>query len=59
MKPEYKQRAIENLSAIDKRASIVKEMMENTRPANPAEALRMMKEIQRLVELTNNLVDLS
>lgn len=59
MKPEYKDRAIENLNAIEKRADIVQQMMENIRPANPAEALRLMKEIKRLVELTTNLVDVS
>ena len=59
MKPEYQQRAIENLNAIDKRADIIQQMMEGSRPANPAEALRLVKEIKRLVELTNNLVDLS
>ena len=59
MKPEYQQRAIENLSALDKRADIIIQMMDGSRPANPAEALTIMKEIKRLTELTNNLVDLS
>ncbi len=59
MKPEYKNRAQENLEAIAKRAKVISEMLNNERPANPAEALQLTKEIQKLVELTQNIVDLS
>lgn len=59
MKPEYKHRAQENLEAITKRAKVMSEMLEGQRPANPEEAIRLMKEIERLVELTTNIVDLS
>lgn len=58
MKPEYKIRAQENLEAIAKRASVISEMLEGKRPANPAEAIKLSKEIERLVELTTNIVDL-
>jgi hypothetical protein len=33
--------------------------MEGTQPANPAEANRLAKEIERLVELTSNIVDIA
>lgn len=59
MKPEYKMRAQENLEAISKRAKVISEMLNGERPVNQEEAKRFSKEIERLVELTQNLVDLS
>lgn len=59
MKPEYKMRAQENLEAIAKRAKVISEMLKGERPANPAEATKLTAEIERLVELTQNIVDLS
>ena len=59
MKPEYKMRAQENLEAITKRAKVIAEMLKGERPANQAEAVKLSNEIEKLVELTTNLVDLS
>ena len=59
MKPEYKMRAQENLEAIAKRAKVISEMLNGERPVNQEEAKRAAKEIERLVELTTNIVDLS
>jgi hypothetical protein len=59
MKTEYKQRAQENLEAINKRAKVINEMLTGERPANQEEAIRLSKEIERLIELTTNIVDLS
>lgn len=59
MKPEYKNRAQENLEAIAKRAKVISEMLKGERPANQAEAIKLSTEIERLVELTTNIVDLS
>jgi len=59
MKPEYKMRAQENLEAISKRAKVISEMLNGERPVNQEEAKRFSKEIERLVELTQNIVDLS
>lgn len=59
MKPEYKNRAQENLEAISKRAKIISEMLNGERPVSQEEAKRVTKEIERLVELTQNIVDLS
>jgi hypothetical protein len=59
MKPEYKNRAQENLEAIAKRAKVISEMLNGERPVNQEEAKKASKEIERLVELTTNIVDLS
>lgn len=59
MKPEYKLKAQENLEAISKRVSVISEMLNGERPANQAEAIKLSKEIQKLTELTQNIVDLS
>ena len=57
MKQEYKMRAQENLEAIAKRAKVIAEMLKGERPANQAEAVKLSNEIEKLVELTTNLVD--
>ena len=59
MKPEYKMRAQEHLEAIAKRAKVISEMLNGERPVNQEEAKKASKEIERLVELTTNIVDLS
>ena len=59
MKPEYKEKALENLNGINNRIVTIKGMMEGTQPANPAEAIRLAREIERLVELTSNVVDIA
>ena len=59
MKPEYKMRAQEHLEAITKRAKVIAEMLKGERPADQAQAIKLSNEIERLVELTTNIVDLS
>jgi histidinol phosphatase-like PHP family hydrolase len=59
MKPEYKMRVQEHLEAIAKRNKVIAEMLSGERPANQAEAIKLSKEIERLLELTTNIVDLS
>jgi len=59
MKPEYKEKALENLNGIANRAVTIKDMMEGKRPANQAEAIRLVREIERLAELTSNVVDIA
>jgi len=59
MKPEYKMRAQEHLEAITKRNKVIAEMLSGERPANQAEAIKLSKEIERLLELTTNIIDLS
>ena len=48
-----------NLESIAKRAKVISEMLRGERPANQAEATKLATEIERLVELTQNIVDLS
>jgi hypothetical protein len=59
MKPEYKEKALGNIEAIEKRISVIREMMEGKRPADQKLAVRYAKEIERGVELTKNIVDIS
>jgi hypothetical protein len=59
MKAEYKERALEQLGGIEKRANTVLEMMEGKQPANQQNAIKLTKEILRLVELNKNIVDIS
>ena len=59
MKPEYKEKALENLNGINNRIATIKGMMEGTQPANPSEAIRLAREIERLIELTSNIVDIA
>lgn len=59
MKPEYKIKAQENLESLAKRAKIISEMLNGERPVNQDEAKRTVREMERLVELTQNIVDLS
>ena len=54
MKPEYKEKALENLNGINNRIATIKGMMEGTKPAN-----RLAREIERLIELTSNIVDIA
>lgn len=59
MKPEYKEKALENINGINNRIETIKGMMEGTQPANQQEAIRLAREIQRLLELTSNIVELA
>ena len=59
MKPEYKEKALGSIEAIEKRISVIREMMEGKRPADQKLAVQNAKEIERAVELTRNNVDIS
>ena len=59
MKPEYKEKALDNLNSIRKRTTVIGEMLSGQRPANQEEAIKIVKEIERLVELSENIVDIS
>jgi len=59
MKPEYKEKALGSIEAIEKRISVIREMMEGKRPADQKLAVQYAKEIERAVELTRNIVDIS
>jgi hypothetical protein len=59
MKPAYKEKALGNIEAIEKRIAVIKDMMEGSRPADQKLALQYAKEIERAIELTRNIVDIS
>jgi hypothetical protein len=59
MKPEYKEKALDNLNGINNRIESVLKMLEGREPANQQRAIGLSKEIKRLIELTQNIVDIS
>jgi len=59
MKPEYRERALEQLNGIEKRANTLVNMLEGKEPADQQRAITLSKEILRLVELNRNIVDIS
>lgn len=59
MKPEYKEKALSYIDGIANRTKTIQDMMEGKRPANQEQAIRLAMEIQRLLEQTQNIVELS
>lgn len=59
MKPEYKEKATSYNDGILSRIKVIQEMLEGNRPANQEHAIKLTIEIKRLVEQTQNLIDLA
>lgn len=59
MKNEYKERALENINNINKRVTILLEIVDRKRASNDKEMIQMLNEIHRLTEQTSNLIDVS
>jgi len=59
MKPEYKEKALSYMDGIQNRAKTIQEMLEGARPSNQSDAIRLTKEIERLLEQARNIVELS
>lgn len=55
---KFKQRIQDNNDAIKQRLRVVLDMMKGARPANNVEAIRLLEEVQALVNTNNDLVDL-
>ena len=55
---KFKQRIQDNNEAIKQRIRIVLDMMNGARPANNAEAIRLLQEVKGLIETNNDLIDL-
>ena len=59
MKPEYKEKALSNLDGIENANHTIQEMLEGKRPSNQQDALALTRKIERLLELTRNIVDIA
>lgn len=59
MKPEHKEKALTHIDAIANHNKVIKGMLDGSRPSNQQEALRLTNQIERLLELTRTLVELS
>jgi|LakMenE01Jun11ns_1017448.scaffolds.fasta_scaffold9870385_2 hypothetical protein len=59
MKPEYKEKALSYMDGINNRTKTIQEMLEGKRPSNQSDAIRLTKEIERLLEQARNIVELS
>jgi hypothetical protein len=59
MKPEYKEKALSYMDGINSRTKTIQEMLEGKRPSNQSDAIRLTKEIERLLEQARNIVELS
>lgn len=55
---KFKQRIQDNNDAIKQRLRVVLDMMKGARPANNVEAIRLLEEVQALINTNNDLVDL-
>ena len=56
MKPEYKEKIEGYLEGILNSNKVIAEMLEGKRPSNQSDALKLTKKIERLLELTGNLI---
>jgi hypothetical protein len=59
MKPEYKEKALSYMDGINNRTKTIQQMIEGIIPSNQSDAIRLTKEIERLLEQTRNIVELS
>ena len=59
MKPERKEKALTHIEAVENHNKVIRGMLDGSRPANQQEALRLTNQIERLLELTRTLVELS
>ena len=55
---KFRDRIQQNNDAIKQRLRVVLDMMKGARPANNTEAIRLLEEVQALVQTNNDLVDL-
>jgi hypothetical protein len=59
MKPDYKEKVLSNFESMDKRLTILTEMLERKRPSTDKEAKAHIAEIGRLVDNSRTIVDIS
>ena len=56
MKAEYKEKVEQYLEGISNSNKVISEMLEGKRPSNQSDAIKLTKKIERLLELTGNLI---
>ena len=56
MKPEYKEIVLAHLDGIENSNKVIQEMLEGKRPANQKDAISLTKKIDKLLELSRNLI---
>jgi hypothetical protein len=59
MKPDYKEKVLSNFESVEKRLTILTEMLEGRRPSSDKEAKFHLTEIERLIENSRTIVDIS
>lgn len=59
MKPEYKRKAYDFLTAVNTRVTIIDEMLNGRRPVNETDAKRYMKELQNGLSKIKEILDIS
>jgi hypothetical protein len=55
---KFRERIQQNNDAIKQRVRVVLDMMKGARPANNGEAIRLLEEVQALIQTNNDLVEL-
>lgn len=58
MKRAYQEKIISNFDAIEKRTTILKEIAEGKRQQDPNQALKLIREINNLIESSRSIVSL-
>jgi hypothetical protein len=56
MKPEYKEMVLSHLDGIENSNKVIQEMLEGKRPSNQKDAISLTKKIDKLLELSRNLI---
>lgn len=56
MKEAYKTKVLDYLEGIENSNEVIREMLEGKRPSNQKDAISMTIKIERLLELTRNLI---
>ena len=59
MKIEHQNKALTHIEALENHNKVIRGMLDGSRPANQQEALRLTNQIERLLQLTKNLVELA
>jgi hypothetical protein len=59
MKPEHKEKLLSHLEGIESSSNMIKMMLDGSKPANQQTALELTRKIERLLEMSRTIVDIS